>query len=344
MAEITLEQRVVLAVAWLRKSKRLARGRDALSAGDLPPGYTLAADDFIVRQCTLARQATEALEAEIEELRRSHADAVAIASFKRSKLPERIVDGKLDARKANNASSELAVAISRAEEEINRCDALLGMIRDEDETVTPNLPLFQYALTWREFQESSPSTPENKETAPPEPPSPRPKSIAAFWRRMDRSDRIALVLAALLSVCILTGGFLYMYVWGRLSVEIIPLDRYQYTVRFVNTYGEPLTLQVPYDGTGLPEETPALYGVSVTITDTARNNQPLESTNPTWLYKDQPADLYGPILVPPVSSVELTLHIPPGEIPEGSASLRLAIYRAPHKRYTVKTVEISEAS
>lgn len=342
MAEITLEQRVVLAVAWLRKSERLARGQCALSAGDLPPGYTLTADDFILRQCTLARQATEALEAEIEKLRRSHADAAAIASFKRSKLPERIADGKLDARRANKMSAELAGAISKATEEIDRCEALLGMIRSEEETVTPNLPLFQYALSWREFQESSPSVPKNKKTAPPENHLPRPKSLAAFWRRMDRSDRIALILATLLSACILTGGFLYMYVWGRLTVEIIPVDRQQYTVRFVNTYGEPIALQVPYDGTGLPDETPVLYGVSVALTDTARNEQAHESANVSWFYKDQPADLYGPILVPPVSSVELTLHIPPGEIPDGGASLRLVVYKAPHRRYAVKAITIPE--
>ena len=158
----------------------------------------------------------------------------------------------------------------------------------------------------------------------------------------DRSDRIALVLATLLSVCILTGGLLYMYVWGRLTVEIIPLDRQQYTVRFVNTYGEPIALQVPYDGTGLPDETPVLYGVSVALTDTARNEQAHESANVSWFYKDQPADLYGPILVPPVSSVELTLHIPPGEIPDGGASLRLVVYKAPHRRYAVKAITIPE--
>lgn len=343
MTEITLEQRVVLAVAWLCKAERLARGQDALSAGDLPPGYTLAADDFIVRQCTLARQAIETLEAEIEALRRSHADAEAIASFKRSKLPARVADGKLNVRKANETAAELARSIAASKEAMEGCDALLREIRSEKTVIQPDLPLFQYALTWRDFQEDSTAVP-HEETATHTTTVTRSSSsstgIVGYWRRMDRSDRIALALALLVSAFILTGGFFYMYVWGRLTVEIIPIDRQEYTVRFVNTYGEPIALQVPYDGSGLPDETPALYGVFTEITGASQDKSPLNPISSSWFFKDQPADLYGPILLSPVSSEELTLRISPGEIPEGDARLRLFIYKAPHRRYAVKTIRI----
>ncbi len=199
MAEITLEQRVALVAAWLQRAERLARGQTALSPGDLPPGYTLTADAFILRQCTLARQAAEALEPVIQDARRAHADVAAMAAYKRSKLPEQVAKGTLDAKSANVVSAELAERIDRAREAAGHCEALLRLLAGEEEAAAPKLPLFQYALTWREFQEAPGAVAEPKEepttTVPPV--ETKGRSFVLYYRRLQRSDKIAIIAAIL---------------------------------------------------------------------------------------------------------------------------------------------------
>lgn len=344
MAEITLEQRVALAAAWLRKAESLARGQEALAPGDLPPGYTLTEDAFILRQCTLARQAVEALEAAVQDERRARADAAAIAAYRRSKLPEQVASGTLDARSANTASAELAGRIARAQEDSGKYDALLRLLSGEEAAVAPNLPLFRYALTWREFQDAPGNVPET-ETAPPPRPAPTAKrSFVLYYRRLQRSDKIAIIAAVLISGFILTGGYLYMYSWGRLGIEVEPAGDHRYRVSFVNTYGETVALHAPYGGSGLPEENTPQFGVFVEVVDRDGRSRAVEQPERLWLYKDQPGHLYGPVLISPLSKAEFYLQVPADELGEAPVALRLILFKAPHRRSAMESIPLAEAS
>jgi len=346
VAEITLEQRVALVAAWLQRAERLARGQTALSPGDLPPGYTLTADAFILRQCTLARQAAEALEPVIQDARRAHADVAAMAAYKRSKLPEQVAKGTLDAKSANVVSAELAERIDRAREAAGHCEALLRLLAGEEEAAAPKLPLFQYALTWREFQEAPGAVAEPKEepttTVPPV--ETKGRSFVLYYRRLQRSDKIAIIAAILGSLFILTAGYLYMYVWGRLVIEVQPADDNRYRVSFTNSYGETVALNAPYDGTGLSVGDVRQFGVAVEILDQDGKSTPAAQLERLWTYKDQPAHLYGPILISPLTVAELTLQVPEDVLGENPAALRLILYQAPNSRCGMATISLNTAS
>lgn len=342
MAEITLEQRVALVAAWLQRAERLARGQTALSMGDLPPGYSLTAEAFILRQCTLARQAAEALESAVQDARRAHADTAAMAAYKRAKLPEQVAKGTLDAPSANAAAAELAERIDRAREAAGHCEALLRLLSGEVEATTPKLPLFQYALTWREFQEApgAVAEPEEEPTAPWPPADRKGRSFVLYYRRLQRSDKIAIIAAILGSVFILTAGYLYMYVWGRLIVEVQHAGDNQYRVSFTNSYGETVSLNAPYDGTGLSVEDMRQFGIAVEVLDQDGRSKAVGQQENLWTYKDQPAHLYGPILISPLTVAELTLQIPEDVLGETPAALRLILYKAPNSRCGMETIPL----
>ena len=145
------------------------------------------------------------------------------------------------------------------------------------------------------------------------------------------------------SLFILTAGYIYMYVWGRLIVEVQPAGENQYRVRFTNSYGETVALNAPYDGTGLPVEDMRQFGIAVEVLDQNGGSKPVEQLERLWTYKDQPAHLYGPILISPLTVAELTLQVPDNVLSENPTALRLLLYQAPNSRCGMETIPLNTA-
>ncbi|MGI6139904.1 MAG: hypothetical protein ACOYI9_12830 [Candidatus Hydrogenedentales bacterium] len=341
MTEIKLEQQIVFVRAWLQKAQRLHAEPERMSDRDLPPGSKIDITTFLERQYQLALEARENIKKAIEACRSSQEDTIAIASYRRLKLAEHIESGQMGAKEANKKASELSGDIDAATSKKQQCDFLLQQIHSEEPCTTPNLPLFQYPLRWRAFEEEQAADPPSEKERPEV--KSRPKdSGKAFWNRLSPSDRIAVVAAILLSLCIVTGGFMYMYVWGKITLEVTALDRYNYSVRCINTYGEAIAFQAPYDGAALPRETPTVYGLSATLITKKGERKALPRA--VWYYKDLSADLYGSIFAPAVDFVELNLQLTPDEIPDEGGILRLTVFKAPKRAKTTARIEIPPRS
>ncbi len=343
MADITLEQRIALVSGWLQKTEGILRNATHLDEEDLPPGYLLAPAIFLNRQQELAGEAAAFLEAEIKALRRLHADAAAIASYKQKLASERPGKDMSPPASVNEFILELARKISAAKEEVERCDRLLRLLHGMEAGPRPNLPLYQYAQAWERFRrpvdaESEAPPPESKPRAGRV--SVQPQRVLQWFVSLERSDKAALSGAILLSFFILISGYLYIHSWGRLHMDVETLGNGTFRLVFSNSFGETVRLNAPYASTSAFPGPLKEFGVSVEVEEREGSVTPVDTLDAQWTYKDQPGHLYGPILIGPLSSEEVSLQISHEVLKEQVKAIHITLYRSPRRKYAVKTISI----
>ncbi|HOC68778.1 MAG TPA: hypothetical protein PKO23_08200 [Candidatus Hydrogenedentes bacterium] len=343
MTDITLEQRTALVSAWLQKTEGVLRNATRLGKDDLPPGYILSSAVFLNRQQELAGEAAGFLEAEIKALRRSHADTAAIASYKHMLASDRLGKETSPPASVNELILELARKIAAAKEEVERCDRLLRLLHGVEAGPRPTLPLYQYAQAWERFQRPVDA---ESEAAPSESKplvgqvSMQPRRIFQWFGGLERSDKAALSGAILLSIFILVSGYLYIHSWGRLHMDVETLENGMFRLVFSNSFGETVRLNAPHTITAAVLGALKEFGVSVEVEAHDGSVKPVDPLDAQWTYKDLPGHLYGPILIGPLSSEEVFLHISPEVLKEQATAIHITLYRSPRRKYAMKTISI----
>ncbi len=344
MTEITLEQRVLLVAGWFRKTERIIKGLEHLRDKDLPPGYVLPRERFLDRQRLLVNEAATSLENRIVELRLSYSDEAAIDTYKFSKVSEEAHATNVSPGSTSQTIGELSRKLTLLKEKKEQCDMLLRILHGEEETALPNLPLYQYALAWERFNRAdhsarSEDVEENKSGTVFRN-AIRPQRAFETVKRMEHSDKIALAAAVLISVFILLGGYLYVYSWGRLHMDIQMATEGVFTITFTNSFGETVGLHAPHTGNRPPADTLKYFGVSVEASDKDGNTRILDEIDAHWIYKDQPGHLYGPIIISPLSSEEVSLHLSQRVLETPVNSLRIILYKSPNRPYASETISM----
>lgn len=344
MTEKTLEQCVLFVRGWLSRIEAAARG-EQMNADDLPPGFTLPPSVFLDRQQAQAQEASAAVASHINTLHTSAGTALQTLEQQRSELADKVASGQIKVMTANQASRAINTQTEPLKETLNRLANLHSVLLGEKEASLPRMPLYQYPMMWQEFADSLDkleTTVTTPDAAPPKPSS--GSGPVAALKNMQRSDKIAIVAALVLSAFVVLIGYQYMYSWGRLHVNIEAADDNVFKVTFTNSYGDTVLLQAPYDGKGLQAGQLRHFGIFVEILKKDGSAESPDRLDSLWTYKDQPTHLYGPVLISPLSAEDVFLHLPSEEMTEDAVAIRITLYRAPHRRYAVKTIPLARAS
>lgn len=341
MVNPSLERQVLLALGW----QKTARTVSPDAGGHFPPQAHSAPQAYLRSQQDRARESLEELDAQLCRLREAAADNAKIVFHKRARLVEDMGEQERPARDINAAAAPLTRQFEACLEDARTCDRLLGMIRGEVDTPTPALPLHRYQELFEKFRDApdQAGVPHDATGAPrrtiQEGAAPIHARIAAFvMRHTDRSDRIAMSVALILSITVFALGFYYVYSWGSVVLDIQPLGEHHYQVSCVNSSWQTIMLYAPYDKQGLPRAATPNVGIALELLDDdgADITFPLEAV---WYYKEQPAHLYGPIVLGPMTRAELYLNLAPYVPAEDPYVLRLTLFRAPHRRHAVYTLK-----
>jgi len=341
VTEENLEQQAILAVGWLRKAGRLAAPDASPDKSDLPPDAALSPREYALAQAVLARDAVEQLARKATEMRDRAEEQIKTALRRRENLAARTTGVKTAA--AINAQARLiSEQIEMRRREIARCDRLLRVLRGQEELPLPTLPLFNYAgaLERLEHADAAPDTPPDSGATPPSPLHVR--LCRAFMNRTDQSDRIALAIALLLCATVAAAGLYYVYNWGSIELEITPMDHGRIRVVCVNGTGDSILLNVPYDGGTLPLEQVVHYGILLEALDANGRATRPAAPETLWEYKDNPAHLYGPIVVGPFYAAELFLDFSSHPPDASATALRLTLFRAPLRKCKTYTVPLAD--
>lgn len=344
MVDPSLEQQVLLALGWQRAARGRAGDKTDLS---IPPEAHDEPGRWLRGHQARARETLVQLEAQLHTLREATADKAQRAFRKRARLVERMGASRRSAREINAAAAPLTREFEACLEDARSCDRLLDMVRGDVQTPVPDLPLHRYEealerLRGREASQggvvdSGASASAGGAAAPS---ASMPARVAAFiYRRTDRSDRLALAVALPLAMAVVALGVYYMYSWGSITLEVDAAGEHRYQVACVNATAQPIMLYVPYDGKGLPRAELLHVGIALDLLDEAGAPIPVPHET-AWTYKEQPAHLYGPIVVSPMSSAELQLDLAPYFTADRPHTVQWTLYKAPHRRHAVRRMPV----
>ena len=347
MIDTSIEQRAILALGWLRRARQLVAG-NSCTAKDMPPGNILQSpQQYVQEQYKQAKKAVETLTNSVITLRDNAITDAQRAQHERNALPAHSVRNEKAAHRLNEKARQLVEAFEQACSAATYYEHILRILRNEAEQPLPTLPLHQYAaalerLAHNEYgkRQSTTRTPGREPQTSFYKDSDEPLTVRAyhaFLQRTERSDRISLVIALIFCFLIAASGFYYVYNWGKIELEIIPLDTGRVRVRCINSTHNAVLLNVPYDGEQLPRDPVVNYGLLLELLDEDNTIIRPEYTEAPWEYKDMPAHLHGPIVISPLSAVELSLDLSAYPAVEGKSALRFKLFRAPQGHYRTYT-------
>ncbi len=340
MTNASLEQRAILAVGWLRKAARLAAPGVEPPPDELPPNPPRSAQKFAKTQCMMADAAVKQLTKTADELHQQALGAAEHSRAERKRLAEQPVHSQKAAATINKKARRLAEEIAHHQGEASKCERLLRILRGQEDIPLPVLPLHQYAAALERLEESD-SAREAQSRGEINAITVR-GLYHGFLQRTSLSDRIALMIALVLCLTIIGSGLYYIHNWGRVELEIQPLDDTRWRVTCINSTRNAIFLNVPYTGDVLPRDTTPHYGVLLKLMDADGESVLPDRLEALWKYKDLPAHLHGPIVVGPMFAAEFILDLSGQAAAAEMVGLTFTLYRAPQRPVQTYAVTASE--
>lgn len=230
VARDLLERRHRLLLSWRDKSAALRDGARKPREFDLPPGMDWASTDGWFReQGVRAEAALAEMRAHLANRREAAQDRVRVAVYRQKRLPDRVAEGKIAAAEANSENHALVREIEEQGALANLCNQLLAVEDVSELGGRIDLPLPRYEKELKRF-----SLPGKGDDAPPHPEkifdTPREKvSPAALRARrpprfsaLSRTDRRALLLAAVATLCVAGFAAHRMLFSGEVRFDLLP--------------------------------------------------------------------------------------------------------------------------
>lgn len=220
-------------------------------------------------------------------------------------LNQQLARGKVSPARANRLHRGLHQRMARCREEIELGNRLLKAVRPEDLGGFIDLAPAEYRKRMGR---------------------PTPRLWQRTAQRLDRQDRVALVITGV----VLAGALLfgaYVTLWEReLAVEVLPAGHGVFVVKCTNNSAQPIVFHAPWadarDEAGRWE-----YGTQVFIRENANQRfRLLPSEGPAWSHEGRPTYLAGPVSIPPGLTVAFRLELGNLELPsENYDALRITV-------------------
>lgn len=230
VARDLLERRYRLLLSWRDKAAALRDRTRSSREFDLPPGLSAdVADDWFDAQCEVSAAALAEMRASLANRREAAQDRVRVAVYRQKRLPDRVAEGKIGAAAANDENRALSGEIEEQGALANLCNQLLATDSPAELGGRIDLPLPRYEKELKRF-----ALPGKGDNPPPHPEkiydTPREKvSPAALRARrsplfsaLSRTDRRALLLAAVATLCVAGFAAHRMLFSGEVRFDLLP--------------------------------------------------------------------------------------------------------------------------